>query len=147
MLPSCSHSRFHREESCSIILQDCGEILGAAENFWRDLFEILVMELHFSISFHPQTMARPNECYLRHYLSVHQKDWARLLDMAQFLYNLQRSEYTGRTPFELATVQQSQISHSLRSAFEGKSLGAYHRAKGWEKQLDTAKSYLDKKAK
>ncbi|XP_049389049.1 uncharacterized protein LOC125853412 [Solanum stenotomum] len=33
-----------------------------------------------------------------------------------------------------------------RELFEilGKSLGAYHLAKGWEEQLDTAKSYLDK---
>jgi len=66
--------------------------------------------------------------------------------MAQFSYNLQRSESTGRTPFELATGQQPQTPHSLPAAFEGKSLGAYHLAKGWEEQLDTAKSYLDKAA-
>lgn len=66
--------------------------------------------------------------------------------MAQFSYNLQRSEYTVHTPFELAIGQQPQTTHSLPAAFEGKSLGAYHMAKGWEEQLDTAKSYLDKAA-
>ena len=78
---------------------------------------------------------------------MHQKDWARLLDMAQFSYNLQRSESTGRTPFQLATGQQPQTPHSLTTSFEVNSFGAYRLAKGWEEQLDTAKSYLDKAAK
>ncbi|XP_055832592.1 uncharacterized protein LOC129901441 isoform X2 [Solanum dulcamara] len=50
-------------------------------------------------------------------------------------------------PFELATGQQPQTPHSLSAAFEGKSLGAYHIAKGFEEQLDIAKSYLDKATK
>ncbi|WMV07999.1 hypothetical protein MTR67_001384 [Solanum verrucosum] len=66
--------------------------------------------------------------------------------MAQFSYNLQRSESTGCTPFELATGQQPQTPHSLSAAFEEKSLVAYHLAKGWGEQFDTAKSYLDKAA-
>lgn len=67
--------------------------------------------------------------------------------MAQFSYNLQQSESIGRTPFELATGLQPQAPHSLLAAFKGKSLGAYHLAKGWEEQLDIAKSYLDKASK
>ncbi|KAH0732027.1 hypothetical protein KY289_003215 [Solanum tuberosum] len=78
------------------------------------------------------------ECYLRHYVSAHQKDWARLLDIA---------ESTGRTPFELATGQQPQTPHFVPDAFQEKSLGAYHLAKGWEEQLDTVKSYVNKAAK
>ena len=105
-------------------------------NFWNELFEILGTRLHFSTRFHPQTDGQIEhvnallEFYLRHYVSAHQKDWAKLLDMAQFSYNLQRSESTGRKPFELATGQQPQTSHSLPTMFEGKSLGAYHLAKG-----------------
>ncbi|WMV14350.1 hypothetical protein MTR67_007735, partial [Solanum verrucosum] len=49
--------------------------------------------------------------------------------------------------FELATGQQPQTPHSLPVAFQGKNLGSYHLAKGWEEQLDTTKSYLDKAAK
>ena len=76
-------------------------------NFWRELFKIVGTELHLSISFHPQTDNKTKnlnallECYLRHYVTAHQNDWARLLDMAQFSYNLQRSESTWHTPFEL----------------------------------------------
>lgn len=122
-----------------------------------ELFLILGTELHFSTSFHQQTNGQTNgqtkrvnillECYLRHYVSAYQKDWAKLLDMVQFSYNLQRSESTERTPFELAIGQQPQTPHWLPTAFEGKSLGAYRLAKGWEEQFDTAKSYLDKAAK
>ncbi|XP_049410573.1 uncharacterized protein LOC125873753 [Solanum stenotomum] len=121
-------------------------------NFWRELFDILGTELHFSTSFHPQTDGQTEqvnallECYLRHYVSVYQKYYARLLDMAQFSSNLQWSESTGRTPSELETGQQPQSPHFLLVAFHGKSLGTYHLSKGWEQQLDTAKSYLDKAA-
>lgn len=122
-------------------------------NFWRELFQTLGTELHFSISFHRQTDGQTKrvnallECYLRHFVSSHQKDWAKVLDVAQFSYNLQRSEATGRTSFKLATGQQPQTPHSLLAAFKGKSLGAYHLAKGFEEQMDAAKSHLAKAAK
>lgn len=41
------------------------------------------------------------ECYLRHYVSANQKDLSRLLDTAQFSYNMQLSEAMGRSPFFL----------------------------------------------
>ncbi|CAL8989185.1 unnamed protein product [Prunus brigantina] len=41
--------------------------------------------------------------YLRHYVSANQRNWAKLMDVARFSYNLQRSESTGSSPFELAT--------------------------------------------
>ena len=88
-------------------------------NFWNELFEILGTKLHFSKSFHPQTYGHTErvnahlECYIRHYVSAHKKNFARLLDMAQFSYILKRSDSIGRTPFELATCQQPQTLHSL----------------------------------
>lgn len=72
------------------------------------------------------------ECYLRHYVSEHPKDWARILDMTQFSFNLQRKESTECTPFEFETKQHPQTLHLFPTALKGKSLGAYHLAKGWE---------------
>lgn len=122
-------------------------------HFWRELFRMLGTELHFSTSFHPQTDGQTErvnnllECYLRHYVSAHQRDWVDLLDAAQFSYNLQRSEATGKTPFELATGQQPLTPASLPAALEGKSLGAYAAAKGYGEQLDIAKAHLAKAAR
>ncbi|CAL2255823.1 unnamed protein product [Prunus armeniaca] len=79
---------------------------------WTELFRLLRSQLNFSTSFHPQTDGQTErvnallELYLRHYVSANQRDWAKLLDVAQFSYNLQRSESTGSSLFELATGQQ-----------------------------------------
>ena len=75
--------------------------------FWTELFKLLGSDLNFSTSFHPQSdgqTERANallELYLRHFVSANQHDWAKLLDVAQFSYNLQRSESTRKRPFEI----------------------------------------------
>ncbi|KAG8376912.1 hypothetical protein BUALT_Bualt09G0113500 [Buddleja alternifolia] len=51
------------------------------------------------------------------FVSANQHEWARLLDVAQFSYNLQRSEATGKSPFELATGQQPLTPHTLAISF------------------------------
>ena len=79
--------------------------------FWMELFKLMGTELHFSTNFHPQTYGHTEwvnallELYLRHFVSANQTDWAKLLDVAQFSYNLQRSEATERSPFEIVTGQ------------------------------------------
>ncbi|XP_016206384.1 uncharacterized protein LOC107646734 [Arachis ipaensis] len=120
---------------------------------WIELFKLLGSELHFSTSFHPQTDGQTErvnillEYYLRHFVSANQKDWTKLLDIAQFSYNLQRSESTGKSPFEIVTGQQPLTLHSLSSSYSGKSPGAYHMINSWEEQADVSRSYLDKVAK
>ena len=42
------------------------------------------------------------ELYLRYFASTNQKDWAKLLDVVQFSYDLQMSETTNKSLFELA---------------------------------------------
>lgn len=80
--------------------------------FWRELFKLMGSELHFSTSFHPQTDGQTErvnhllEIYLRHFVSANQRDWAKLIDVAQFSYNLQQSEATGKSPFEIVIGQQ-----------------------------------------
>ena len=77
--------------------------------FWTEFFKLLGTELKFSTNFHPQIDGQTErvnallELYLRHYVSVNQRDWAKLLDVAQFSYNLQRSEAANTSSFELAT--------------------------------------------
>ena len=64
-------------------------------------------KLHFSTSFHPQIDGQTEqvnallELYLRHFVSANQTDWEKFLVVAQFSYNLQRSEATERSPFEI----------------------------------------------
>ncbi|KAE8708553.1 Detected protein of unknown function [Hibiscus syriacus] len=121
---------------------------------WTELFKLLGTELNFSTSFHPQTDGQTErvnallECYLRHFVSTNQRDWAKLLDVAQFSYNLKRSEATGRSPFELATGQQPLTPHTLIMPLdEGKSHGAAKMAKSWEENTDINRACLEKARK
>ena len=41
------------------------------------------------------------KAYLRVFVNFEQNDWARLLPMAEFIYNNARNASTGHTPFEL----------------------------------------------
>ena len=83
-----------------------------------ELFKLMGLELYFSRSFHPQTDGQTErvnallELHLRYFVSANQKDWAKLLDVAQFSYNLQRGEATNKSPFELATGQQPLTPHT-----------------------------------
>ncbi|KAK2966295.1 hypothetical protein RJ640_018106 [Escallonia rubra] len=118
--------------------------------FWTELFKLLGLELHFSTSFHPQTDGQTErvnallECYLRHFVSANQTDWARLLDVAQFSYNLMRSEATNQSPFEIAIGQQPLTPLALAGDYKGRSLLAAQVARSWNEQADVARSYLDK---
>ncbi|KAE8656515.1 hypothetical protein F3Y22_tig00117000pilonHSYRG00231 [Hibiscus syriacus] len=121
---------------------------------WTKLFKLLGAELNFSTSFHPQIDGQTErvnallECYLRHFMSANQRDWPKLLDVTQFSYNLQRSEATGRSPFELATGQQPLTAHTLTMPLdEGKNPGATKMAKSWEKNADIARTCLEKARK
>lgn len=81
-------------------------------------------------------------------MSANQRDWAKLLDIAQFSYNLQRSEATGRSPFELATGQQPLTPHTLAAlGTEGRSPGAVIMVKQWEEHADQARVCLEKSRK
>ncbi|KAK3040172.1 hypothetical protein RJ639_028422 [Escallonia herrerae] len=118
--------------------------------FWTELFKLLGSELHFSTSFHPQTdgqTERANtllECYLQHFVSANQKDRARLLDVAYFSYNLMRSEATNQSLFEITIGQQPLTPLALVGDCMGKSPLAAQVARSWNKQVDVARSYLDK---
>lgn len=110
-------------------------------------------ELNFSTSIHPQMDGQTDwmnallELYLGHYMSGNQRDWVKLLDVAQFSYNLLRSESRGRSPFKVLMRQQPNTPISIATGYKGKSPAAYKFAKGWEEQQESARAYLTKAAK
>ena len=121
--------------------------------FWTELFKILGSNLDFSTSFHPQTDGQTErvnallELYLRHYVSASQRDWAKLLDTAQFSFNLQRSEATNKSPFEIIMGRQPNTPLSLATRYDGKSPAAFRLAKSWHEQTELARAALHKAAK
>ena len=121
--------------------------------FWRELFKLLGTELNFSTSFHPQSDGQTErvnallELYLRHYVAAHQRDWAKLLDVAQFSYNLQRSESTGKSPFEIVMGQQPLTPNAIASTYGGSSPVAYKLAHEWHEEADITRACLDKAAR
>ncbi|GKA96661.1 putative nucleotidyltransferase, ribonuclease H [Tanacetum coccineum] len=121
--------------------------------FWTELFKIMGTDLNFSTSFHPQTDGQTErvnallELYLRHYVSANQHDWAKLLDVAQFSYNMKRSKTTGKSPFELVTGRQPLTPNALAASYERSSPTAYKTMKEWHEQADLARESLEKAAK
>ena len=87
--------------------------------------------------------------YLRHYVSAYQRDWAKLLDIAQFSYNLQKSEATGKSPFEIIMGFQPITPNAIASTYGGKSPAAHkHKlAREWHEEADIMRTYLDKAAR
>ena len=121
--------------------------------FWIELFKLMSTKLHSSTSFHPQTDGQTErvnallELYLRHFVSANQTDWAKLLDVAQFSYNIQRSEAIERSLFEIVIRQQPMTLHTLAKGYTRKSPTTYKFAKGWHEQTDIVRSYLEKAAR
>nr|GEU57083.1 hypothetical protein [Tanacetum cinerariifolium] len=121
--------------------------------FWMKLFKIMGTDLNFSMSFHSQTDGKTErvnallELYLRHYVSANQHDWAKLLDVAQLSYNMQRSEATRKSPFELVMGGQPLIPNALAASYEGSSPTAYKTMKEWHDQADMAWASLEKATK
>ena len=71
----------------------------------------------------------------------------KLLDIAQFSYNLQRSSASNKSPFEIITGQQPSTPHTMAIGYTGSSPSAYHFAKEWHRNADIARAYLEKAAK
>ena len=153
------------EEAARLFLRNVVKLWGVPESivsdrdprftgrFWTELFKLLGSQLNFSTSFHPQSDGQTErlnallELYLRHYVSANQRDWAKLLDVAQFSYNLQTSESTSKSPFEIIMGQQPATPSSLATSYEGKSPAAFKFAKSWHEQAEVARAYLHKAAK
>ncbi|KAE8668323.1 cytochrome P450 78A7-like [Hibiscus syriacus] len=121
--------------------------------FWTELFKLMGSSLNFSTAVHPQTDGQTErvnallEIYLRHYVSANQRDWPKLLDVAQFSYNLQRSKATNQSPFEIVTGQQPLTPNTVVTKYEGPNPSAHNIAKEWHEQHDLARACLNKAGK
>ncbi|GKG10470.1 hypothetical protein Tco_0341870, partial [Tanacetum coccineum] len=60
---------------------------------------------------------------------------------------MQRSEATGKSPFELVTRRQPLTPNAFVASYEGSSPTAYKTMKEWHKQADLAQASLEKAAK
>ena len=110
---------------------------------------MLGIDLKFSTSFHPQTDGRTEcingllEMYLRHYVSAHQWDWAKLLNIIQFSYNLQRSEATGNSPLKIVMGFQHMNPNAIASTYRGKNPTAHKLAREWHEEADITLAYKE----
>ena len=133
----------------SIVSDRDGRFLGT---FWGELFRLLGSRLDMSTSYHPQTDGQTErfnsllEEYLRHFISSSQKNWASLLDVAQFCFNSQRRSSTHKSPFEIVTGQQPSLPHSLEGPYKGRNPKAYNFFKEWRQNEEIAQAHLARAA-
>lgn len=66
------------------------------------------------------------------------------LDVAKFSYNLQKSESTNRSLFEIIIGRQPTTPNSLATGYDGSNPVTYKFAKSWQEQADLACTYLGK---
>ncbi|KAL0344362.1 UNVERIFIED_CONTAM: hypothetical protein Sangu_1323600 [Sesamum angustifolium] len=89
--------------------------------FWTELFRLLGSTLSMSSSYHPQSDIQTErfnsmlEEYLRLFVRGTQKDSVKLLDVAQLCFNAQKSSSTNKSTYEIVTVQQPLLPHTLDS--------------------------------
>ena len=75
--------------------------------FWKEMFNIQGMDLHYSTAYHPQTDGQTeviNKC-IEHYLKCmtgdHPHKWAKWLPLAEWWYNTNYHSATKMTPYEV----------------------------------------------
>ncbi|KAK3016453.1 hypothetical protein RJ639_007808 [Escallonia herrerae] len=87
------------------------------------------------------------EEYLRHFVSATQKNWVKLLDVAQLCFNSRKSSSAGKSAFEIVNGQQPLLPHTVNVPNAGKSPRAISFSEEWRQNIDLAHSYLEKAAR
>ncbi|XP_022762186.1 uncharacterized protein LOC111308148 [Durio zibethinus] len=123
------------------------------DRLWIELVKLLGSDLNFSTNKHPQIdgqiecVNRLFEVYFKHYVSARQRDWPKLLDVVQFSYNLQKSEVTNQSLFEVVIGQQPLTPSSITIGYIGLNPTTYKFTKAWQEQADLARFCLHKATK
>ncbi|KAK4385695.1 Transposon Ty3-I Gag-Pol polyprotein [Sesamum angolense] len=121
--------------------------------FWTELFRILGSTLFMSSSYYPQSDGQTErfnsmlEEYLRHFVRGTQKDWVKLLDVAQLCFNAQKRSSTNKSAFEIITGQQPLLPHTLDSPQGVRSPLARSFSQEWKQNVEIARSCLEKAQK
>ncbi|KAE8694779.1 hypothetical protein F3Y22_tig00110773pilonHSYRG00015 [Hibiscus syriacus] len=150
LMKECHDSKFSKYATFIPASKVCPAV-EAARLFLKHVVKFWGMPK--TIIIHPQTDGQTErvnallEIYLRHYVSANQRDWPKLLDVAQFSYNLQRSEATNQSPFEIVTGQQPLTPNTVVTKYEGPNPSAHNVAKEWHEQHDLARACLHKAGK
>ncbi|KAK3008977.1 hypothetical protein RJ639_015387 [Escallonia herrerae] len=119
-------------------------------NFWTELFKLFGSQLSMSSSYHPESdgqMERFNsmlEEYLCHFVSATQKNWVKLLDVAQLCFNSRKSSSTWKSAFEIVNGQQPLLAHTVNVPNARKSPRAISFSEEWRQNIDLVHSYLEK---
>ncbi len=85
------------------IVTDRDKVFTSA--FWKELFQLLGIQLKMSTSYHPETdgqTERVNKCletYLRCMCFQHPQRWAKYLSLAEWWYNTNYHASLGTTPY------------------------------------------------
>ncbi|KAK2995018.1 hypothetical protein RJ640_012258 [Escallonia rubra] len=122
-------------------------------NFWTELFKLFGSQLLMSSSYHPESDGQTErfnsmlEEYLRHFVSATQKNWVKLLDVAQLCFNSHKSSSTGKSAFEIVNGQQPLLPHTINVPNAGKSPRAKSFSEEWRQNINLAHSYLEKAAR
>ncbi|KAK3031322.1 hypothetical protein RJ639_035228 [Escallonia herrerae] len=122
-------------------------------NFWTELFKLFGSQLSMSSSYHPKSDGQTErfnsmlEEYLRYFVSATQKNWVKLLDVAQLCFNSRKSSSIGNNAFEIVNGQQLLLPHTVNVPNAGKSPRAISFSEEWRQNIDLAHSYLEKAAR
>ncbi|KAK2974075.1 hypothetical protein RJ640_015745 [Escallonia rubra] len=87
------------------------------------------------------------EEYLRHFINTTQKNWVKLLDIAQLCFNSHKSSSIGNSAFEIVNGQQPLLPHKVKVPNTGKSPRVVSFSEEWRQNISLAHSYLEKVAK
>ncbi|KAL2231996.1 UNVERIFIED_CONTAM: Transposon Tf2-11 polyprotein [Sesamum indicum] len=117
--------------------------------FRTELFKLLGSTRSMSSSYHPQSDGQTKrfnstlEDYLRHFVRGTQKDWVKLLDVAQLYFNVQKSSSaTNKSAFEIVTGQQPLLPHTLDIPQSVRPPLTRSFSQEWKKNVDIVRSCL-----
>ncbi|KAL2243376.1 UNVERIFIED_CONTAM: Transposon Tf2-11 polyprotein [Sesamum indicum] len=118
--------------------------------FRTELFKLLGSTRSMSSSYHPQSDGQTErfnstlEDYLRHFVRGTQKDWVKLLDVAQLYFNVQKSSSTtNKSAFKIVTGQQPLLPHTLDIPQSVRSPLTRSFSQEWKKNVDIVRSCLE----